>query len=206
MKEPKNRNALRSIRMIEEAFLQLLSEKPIESITVSQITRRAGLNRGTFYAHFDGLDDLMHTTMNAVCERIEHLVASAMDEDFTTNPDPMLRKIGSYLVENRIMLEHLVASRSLEPFYQSLRERLRTALSERLAQEFPYQNARALMSADYISGGVLNAVIMWSRGDSGLSEEQFYNMLNLLVSSTTRLLVDAKQARLEAEKNMADCS
>lgn len=203
MKKPKNRNALRSIRMIEEAFLQLLSEKPLESITISQITRRAGLNRGTFYAHFEGLDDLMHTTMCAVSERIECLVASAMDEDFTTNPDTMLRRIGGYLIENRIMLERLIASRQLEPFYQDLRERLRTAISERLAQEFPYQNARALMSADYISGGVINAVILWSRGDSGLSEEQFYNMLSMLVNSTTRLLVDAKQARLAAEKGVS---
>lgn len=38
---------------IEQAFLEELDQKSLQSVTVGDITRRAGVNRATFYAHFD---------------------------------------------------------------------------------------------------------------------------------------------------------
>ena len=42
------RNAVRSKKMIRQAFLELLQEKPCEKITVTDIAQRADLNRSTF--------------------------------------------------------------------------------------------------------------------------------------------------------------
>lgn len=38
--------------LIEQAFMQLVSEKGFQALSVQDITGRAGLNRATFYAHF----------------------------------------------------------------------------------------------------------------------------------------------------------
>ena len=43
---------LRTRKLIEDAFLALLEEKSLKAITVGQITKRAMINRGTFYDHF----------------------------------------------------------------------------------------------------------------------------------------------------------
>lgn len=42
----------RTRRLIEGAFLELLSEKTLHAMTVSDITERAEINRATFYGHF----------------------------------------------------------------------------------------------------------------------------------------------------------
>ena len=42
------RNAVRSRRMIREAFVDLLHKKPVEKITATDIINRSGLNRSTF--------------------------------------------------------------------------------------------------------------------------------------------------------------
>lgn len=42
----------RTRQMIEQAFMDLISEKGFQAITVQDITGRAGINRATFYAHF----------------------------------------------------------------------------------------------------------------------------------------------------------
>lgn len=43
---------VRTKRLIEQAFLSVLEEKNFESLSVQDITERAGINRVTFYAHY----------------------------------------------------------------------------------------------------------------------------------------------------------
>lgn len=42
-----------------DAFCLLYSQKPLEKITVQEITRKAGYNRGTFYQYFLDIDELL---------------------------------------------------------------------------------------------------------------------------------------------------
>jgi len=44
---------LRTRKLIESSFIELLEEKDFQSITIQDITDRATINRSTFYAHFD---------------------------------------------------------------------------------------------------------------------------------------------------------
>jgi len=44
---------------IENTFLGLCLEKGISRVSVSELAREAGINRGTFYLHFENLDDLV---------------------------------------------------------------------------------------------------------------------------------------------------
>ncbi len=43
---------------IREAFLSLLDEKPLDKISVTEICKRADINRGTFYSHYTDAYDL----------------------------------------------------------------------------------------------------------------------------------------------------
>lgn len=45
--------------VIRHAFLQLLKEKTIEEITVTEICRLADINRATFYRHYENQYDLL---------------------------------------------------------------------------------------------------------------------------------------------------
>ena len=42
----------RTRQLLEEAFKSLMRERPGDEISVGEVTRRAGVNRATFYAHF----------------------------------------------------------------------------------------------------------------------------------------------------------
>jgi AcrR family transcriptional regulator len=66
---PLNRQALRSRRMLQDALLALLREKPYQKISVTEIARRADLARPTFYAHFETKDDLLMSYVDDVFEQ-----------------------------------------------------------------------------------------------------------------------------------------
>lgn len=49
---------------IQEAFIQKLMEKPFDSITVGDLAKTAGINRGTFYLHYEDKFDLLEQMEN----------------------------------------------------------------------------------------------------------------------------------------------
>ena len=44
-------------RAIKEAFTSLLEERPLNDITVKDIVERCGINRNSFYYHYQDLPD-----------------------------------------------------------------------------------------------------------------------------------------------------
>lgn len=56
--------------MIRQSFLSLLKEKPINKITVKELCEKAGINRATFYAHYEDIYALMDETKNEIADSI----------------------------------------------------------------------------------------------------------------------------------------
>lgn len=48
--------------LFDEALILLLDEKDYEYITVKEICSKAGVNRSTFYLHYESIDDLLNET------------------------------------------------------------------------------------------------------------------------------------------------
>ncbi len=46
-------------RMIQEALLRLLESKPLDKIRVSELCAESGINRATFYRHYETLGDVL---------------------------------------------------------------------------------------------------------------------------------------------------
>jgi AcrR family transcriptional regulator len=58
----------RTQSFILDAFRALLGEKSFKSITVKEITSRAGINRATFYAHYQDKFDLLNAALQVIFE------------------------------------------------------------------------------------------------------------------------------------------
>lgn len=52
----------------DKALLSLLEKKPFEYITISEICEEAGVNRSTFYLHYENLSDLLRETVSYVVD------------------------------------------------------------------------------------------------------------------------------------------
>jgi len=54
----KDRRVLKTERAIRETFLSLLKDTNLNQITVTELSRRTDLGRGTFYLHYRDVYDL----------------------------------------------------------------------------------------------------------------------------------------------------
>lgn len=57
-------------RSIRNAFLNLLNQKPLEQITVTELAQQAEINKGTFYLHYHDIYDLAHQLQTEVLQDI----------------------------------------------------------------------------------------------------------------------------------------
>lgn len=55
--------------LMDEALIRLLAEKDIEFISVKEICEKAGVNRSTFYLHYETIGDLLEETTEYVLDR-----------------------------------------------------------------------------------------------------------------------------------------
>ena len=51
---------------MNEALLSLLEKKDFEYITVKELCNKAGVNRSTFYLHYETMNDLLNETINMI--------------------------------------------------------------------------------------------------------------------------------------------
>lgn len=71
-----NRNDLRVIKTkenIKSAFWDLIKEKPVEKITVTELAKNAKINKGTFYLHYADIYELYEDT---IMEHLESVIRS----------------------------------------------------------------------------------------------------------------------------------
>lgn len=78
MKE--NQRIVVTKKMLKEALLQLLKKKDIDHISVKELCDTAGINRSTFYRHYDSQYALME-------EVIDHLVKMVIECNETISKD-----------------------------------------------------------------------------------------------------------------------
>lgn len=51
-------------RLFNQALIELLNKKSFEFITIKEICKKAGVNRSTFYLHYDNTTDLLYETID----------------------------------------------------------------------------------------------------------------------------------------------
>ena len=97
MAKAEYRSAIRSRRLIKDALADLLQEKPLDKITVSDIVRTAGINRGTFYAHYADIPDVIHHLVDETFCSIRDAIIN--------QPRPMIEMPGVILRQVQLILE-----------------------------------------------------------------------------------------------------
>ena len=116
---------------MDEALVELLNQKPFEFITVKEICGQAGVNRSTFYLHYETIGDLLAETVEATNEDFlsyfeqsnqgfaEKIATRPLNELMLVTPEfltPYLRFVEEHKPVFRAAFVHPAAMRSENKF------------------------------------------------------------------------------------------
>lgn len=108
-----DRRVTRTQVAIRQALIALIEERGFDALTVSDITTRANINRGTFYLHYRDKYDLLEQTETEIVENIERIFMQGAPlrlEDLNSpdRPLPVIVKMFEYLQENSALMHAIV--------------------------------------------------------------------------------------------------
>ncbi len=67
-------------KAIRDAFIRLLNEKPLKQISIRNIVEECGINRNTFYYHFQDIPQLLESIISEDADQLimEHPTIDSM--------------------------------------------------------------------------------------------------------------------------------
>ncbi len=183
--------AQRTQQLIQEALIDLTAQKGFANVTVRDITRQAGINRATFYRHYQDKFDLLDRYSQAVYELLGNEDAGPL----LTGEGPG-EKTPSGLVH---LLDHIRANAR---FYRvmlgkngdpSFIEKVRLQIENRFRRSLPKALFKDQIFIDlylnYMSSGSLSAVLWWLEHDLPYSSEEFAALSYRLGTANIRALL-----------------
>lgn len=116
--------------LMDEALLLLLEEKEFDRITVKELCQKAGVNRTTFYLHYENMNDLLEETVDRINERFKESLSVISPGDLRSEiltSEKYLRPYLGFIKENKraYRIIHLKdqlfrSQKTFESFYQSV--------------------------------------------------------------------------------------
>ncbi|MGN0984601.1 MAG: TetR/AcrR family transcriptional regulator, partial [Gemmiger sp.] len=98
-------DANRSVRMTKKrlnaALVELLLQKPVQEITVRELTAQARVSRGTFYFHYADIYDLLRRMEQEQLDQLEKLMSSLLPRIGQERPPEVLEALFRHLEENK---------------------------------------------------------------------------------------------------------
>ena len=103
-------------KAIKETFVSLLDERPLNRITVKDIVETCGINRNSFYYHFEDLPALLE---EIIAERVQELIEGHPTVD---SLEDCCSAAAEFVQSNRRAVFHIYHSLSRDVFERHLME------------------------------------------------------------------------------------
>ena len=185
------RSAVRSRRLIRQAFLELLHEKPYEKITVTDIVSRADINRSTFYAHYTDVSGLVDSLLDEITQEALSLTNNLNIRDLFRNPEPFVSKLLEIGIRN---MDIYKLSRNSDLAVQQI-ERIKETMVQRAVDtaDLPlsFRNSQAFrIHIHFFIGGIINTYQQWVTGNLDCSAQEIVTQIATLIKKTEAIFLD----------------
>ena len=174
-------------KVIREAINELMQKKPLSKITVKELTELADINRSTFYAYYETIDQLV---MSIESENAEKIIASLDATEYTD----------SNFIGKTIYLFFELLLKDDETAYWFLDQNV-TGIGKRMIHDYAEEkfvplwmsnksisDTDARYSFEYVYDGCIGVLTRWYNNKSEIGENDLFRVFYKLAENTLKLL------------------
>ena len=170
---------------IKTAFTELLKEKGIEGLTVMDIARKAGINRGTFYAHYVDKYELIEKLEMEIIYDLKQILIRSEEGDPN---DPVELIPYSLILESLVYVKHdfafisAIAGKGGDPqFITMVKEILSELITIKIAQSPELEFKKGNLPEDYaqeiLLSSIVGIILLWIKKGAKETPEEIAQMI-----------------------------
>ena len=190
LSNPRDARAIRSREALRTAFLNLIEEKPLDQITIQDITDRAEVSYPTFFRQFSSKEKLLEDIAQA---EIRQLFALTMPLFESHQQQESLQTLCYYINENRALWTSLLTAGAASAMRD---EFIRIAEDITRTREQAGGRANPWLPIDlaerFVVSSMFEILSWWLRQPEDYPIENVMTLLDVLVVRSTARPIDIK--------------
>lgn len=179
-----DRRVRRTRARLRQALTQLLLEKDPRSITVRELTDLADVNRGTFYAHYRDIYDLLEQTENELFGELQALLDAYTPEVIRQDSRPILRDAFRFVSRNRTLCRVFLGGQETDGFFQRLNGLIYRKCREEWREVYAFRGeAERDYAVEFVVAGAVGMMRTWSLRGFREPPEEMAELADQLIHS-----------------------
>lgn len=174
------KSSLRSKKLITDALVNLLDEKSLDKITVTDIVKKADINRGTFYAHYDNVPEVVNsiftTAFNVIKDSIDDSLSNA-EPDYTH----MLKQLQMVMENNLEFFRKIYSSDINMQIYEQISNILLAYIMKHEDTLSNVSHEDFVFYTSFYSGGMIKLYRDWCIGNIPISFDELTHRTSVLL-------------------------
>lgn len=186
-------------RAIVESFLKLLNQKPLDKITVKEIVDDCGINRNTFYYHFEDIRALLAFVVDAEVEQVitDNADVESLEEGFIEG--------AKFALTNRRAVYHIynsVNSDELDRYLNGMAEEIMRRLVDKMDIDKSVSNTDKELIIHFYKYGMVGMMKAWVSEGMKADPEQLIRSIGDLLDGTVAATLNRSRERSKTGQNV----
>ncbi len=165
-----DRRITKTKKAIREVYFSMLKEKNAPRITITEIAKRANIDRKTFYLHYDSPEAIMKEFYQGLIN--EFLLILEKNDFFDRSFDiSSLFQSLNILIDRDIELyRHIAKMPSYFTFLEEIKNIVKSVVMEALSNGLKMPQEEVELYAEFYSSGTTFAYFTWLKNEMNLTE------------------------------------
>ncbi|MBY9081167.1 TetR/AcrR family transcriptional regulator C-terminal domain-containing protein [Paenibacillus sp. HN-1] len=170
-------------KKMKDAFVEILKVKTIDNITVKELTNKVGVNRGTFYIHYQDIYSLWGEIEEETLAEIHKLGSVIKDYELTDaedlqEPIPATLEVLHYLKSNENYIQALLGQNGMSSFTLKWKAVMKQYLFSKAIFENKEYNEYLL---EFLLSANIGVIVFWVQSGMKISPEELALLLKKMI-------------------------
>ena len=179
MAQKENQRIALTKKLLQEGLLRLLEKKTLDKISVTELCRESGINRATFYNHYNSPLDLLNSIEDKMTQILTGVIGNPKTADEVT---ANVEAVCEFFYDNGhtiLILHNCGADKKITQALYSMNQSFQTdRLSARYTRAVPAEGIHLISVFFYT--GCYNLLLEWLENEIAATPKQIAELLLVL--------------------------
>ncbi|MBQ9710390.1 MAG: TetR/AcrR family transcriptional regulator [Clostridia bacterium] len=191
MQKKEDRRTCRTKKAIKQAFTQLIIEKDYKEISVTELAELAGINRKTFYSHYECMDDVLDELHEDIVEQLFAIHGKNAREKFDITDFAVT--INEMLADNYNLYRRLIVANEYRFFSRKVRDSLKETFIAHYLRDSSLSSEVINFVAEYCVSGLIRIYRVWFDNGSAIEQGELSRLAATLMWGGMQAVLEEKK-------------